>query len=70
MGFKYFNIDTKNYQKYQGSVEKCEKACLYRARYIYQLNEEELLIGPETGGLTKYNMKTVFYKLSPICENF
>ena len=42
----------------------------YRARYIYQLNEE-LLIGPETGGWPNTIWKpNVFLQIIPICENF
>jgi len=77
MGFKYFNIDTKNWESIKDPLKSVKKHALYRARYIYQLNEEELLIGPETGGLTKYNMKTgvftnypQFVKISDHCSHF
>lgn len=77
MGFRYFDIDKKKWIKIKDPLKSVEKHALYRARYLYQLNKEELLIGPETGGLTKYNMKTgifknypQFVKISDHCSHF
>ncbi|MBL0084113.1 MAG: histidine kinase [Saprospiraceae bacterium] len=77
MGFKYFNIDNKKWENIKDPTRSVDEHALYRARHIYQLNGEELLFGPETGGLTKYNMTTgiftnypQFTQISDHCSHF
>jgi ligand-binding sensor domain-containing protein len=69
MDFRYFNIDTKTWEMIKDPENNVTKNALYRGRHMLQLNNEELLIGTETGGLTKYNLKTGIFTGFPQFKN-
>jgi ligand-binding sensor domain-containing protein/anti-sigma regulatory factor (Ser/Thr protein kinase) len=77
MGFKYFNLDDKKWEEILDPENSMANNGLFRGRYIHQLNDDELLIGAESGCLVKYNMKSgiftkypQFYNISNKCAHF